>query len=82
MIQSTAYCSCGYYIGYFIIGSLHPLGIWLQDLCAMFYPQFQLIIVIPSVIKGRGVVRENMCSCADTWANIARCHSAPLGSTS
>ena len=79
MMQAPACC---YYIGSLHIGSLHPLGIWLRDLCIIYPPQLQFMLVTPSVVKGGGVVREYVCSCADTWADMAMCHSTPLGSTS
>ena len=57
MMQTPAYCSC-YYVYYFLIGSLHPLGIWLKDLCVLFAPRLWFMLVTPSVVKGGGVVRE------------------------
>ena len=65
-MQAPAYCAYCYHISYFQIGTLHPPRIWLRDLCVFSSPQLQFIIVIPSVVKGRGVVREYMYSCADT----------------
>ena len=54
MMQTTAYYSYCYHVGYFYIGSLHPPGIWLRDFCVLFSPQLQLILVTPGVIKGGG----------------------------
>ena len=79
VMQAPAYC---YYIGSLQVGSLHPLGIYLRDLCVMCPPQLQFMLVTPSVVSGGGVVREYMYSCADTWADIAMYHSTPLGSIS
>ena len=38
VMQAPAYCSCCYYVGSLHVGSLHPLGIWLRDLCIMCPP--------------------------------------------
>ena len=48
----------------------------------MFSPQLWFILVTPSVFKDRGVVIEYVCSYAGMWADMAICHSPPLGSTS
>ena len=37
--------------------------------------------MIPSVVKGRGVLKEHVCSYANTWADMAMGHSMPLGYT-
>ena len=81
-MQAPAYCPFCYYVGSLHVGSLHPLGIWLRDLCIMFPPQLQFMLVMPSVVNGGGVVREHVCSYADMWADMVMCHSTPLGSTS
>ena len=82
-MQAPAYCSYFYYyVGSLHVGSLHLLGFWLRDLCVMCPPQFQFMLVTPSVVKGGGVVREHVCSCANTWADMETYHSTPLGSTS
>ena len=65
-MQAPAYCSYCYYVGSLHVGSLHPLGICLSDPCVMCFPQFRFILVMPSVVKGGGVLREYVCSCADT----------------
>ena len=54
---SYSYCLC---IDFFQIGSLHPLGIQLRDLCVMCSPWLQFMLMIPSIVKVRGVVREYM----------------------
>ena len=82
MMQAPAYCFYCYCVGSLHIGSLHPLGIWLRDLCIMYSPRLQIMLVTTSVVNGGGVVREHVCSCADTWADMATCQSTPLGSTS
>ena len=82
MMQAPAYCSYCFYVGSLHVGSFHPLGIWLRDFCIMCPPQLQFMLVMPSVVKGGGVIREHLCSCADMWADMAICHSTPLGSTS
>ena len=82
MMQAPAYCSCCNYVVYFLIRSLHPLGIWLRDLCVMFFPELQFMLVTASVVKVGGVIREHMRSFSDTWADMAMCPSTPLGSTS
>ena len=81
MIQAPAYCSYYYHVGYFQIRSMHLLGIW-RDLFILSSPKLWFMLVMPSVVKGGGVVRECINSYADTWADIATCHSTPLGSTS
>ena len=48
------------------------------SLCYMFSP----VSVYACVIKEGGVVREYVCSCADTWADMAIYYSTPLGSIS
>ena len=68
MMLAPAYCSHCYHIDYLQIGSLHSTGIYLRDLCVFFSPHLQFILAIPSAVKGRGTVREYVCSCADTWA--------------
>ena len=82
MMQAPVSCSYCYYVGSLHIGSLYPLGIWLRDFFIMYPPQLQFMLVTPSAVKGEGVVIEHVCSCADTWADMATCHSTLLGSTS
>ena len=82
MMQAPAYCSHCYHIGYFKIGSLHPPGIWLTDLCVLFSLQLWFIYMIPSVIKGRGVLRDYVCRFTDMWADMEMCYSTPLESMS
>ena len=41
-----------------------------------------VVLVMPSVIKGRGAVREYVWSYADMCADMAICYSAPFGSIS
>ena len=81
-MQAPAYCSYCYYISYFQIGSLHPPGIWLRDLYVLFSLQLQFMLMTPGVFKGGGIVRKYMCRCANMWADMVMCHSAPLGFTS
>ena len=62
MMQVSFYCSCFYHVGSFKIGSLHPPGVWLRDHYVLFPPQFQFLFVMPSVVKGGGVVKKHVCS--------------------
>ena len=56
---------------------LHMMGqyVWSQNQCR------DPISCAPDT-NARGSVREYVCSCADTWADMAMCHSTPLGPTS
>ena len=49
----------------------------------------QVVVVVFAVVVSMAVVvvvvllvREHICSYADMWADMAICHSTPLGSTS
>ena len=69
-----------FHIGYYQLGNLHPTwDLRLNDFFVLFPPQLQFILVTPSTIKGRGVVKEYICSCADVLNNLAIYHSTPLG---
>ena len=64
MMQAPAYCSYCYYVGSLHIGSLHPLGIWLRDLCVMCPPQLQFMLVMPSVVNAAVLTHGLTWQCA------------------
>ena len=62
MMQAPVYFSYYFQVDSFYIGSLYSLGISLKDFCILFSPQLQFILVMPSVVKGGEVVKEDVCS--------------------
>ena len=78
MMQAPAYYSCYY----FVFRKLASTQDLLEGSYGLFYPQLWFMFMMSSVVKGEGVVSEHVCSCTDTWDDIATYYSTPLGFSS